>query len=413
MEPSMSARVAVILVFVFLTPGVATASGESVTEPEAMGLFLEESPQARRVSVIVQSVDAASRVEARVPNPGVAYQIEDAAGVRDEFLTFQQELPITGRRGLVRDGADAAASAAGLAAQRELRADASRMRETFFEVLYRESISDRMRLGAKRLERVVGILDKREREGEGSGYDLLRAEQELAEIEIAVSDAEAMLSVARSRFGAFFDPKRKMESARLEGELQPTGELPAPTDAIERALAQRGDLMALRAETQRLDLERQAARRRRFPEPTLTAGWKRTRVLGIDDTGFIASLTVPLPVFDRGQVVARRASADRDRTALEVEILEREIRADVQAALARERAARQAAGRQGRDVEQRARELRRIAELAYDEGEAGILELLDAYRSSLATELRTIAVRYAAKRAEIDRDRAIGVEVKP
>ena len=83
----------------------------------------------------------------------------------------------------------------------------------------------------------------------------------------------------------------------------------------------------------------------------------------------------------------------------------------MQAALARERTARQVAERQGEEILLRAGELRRIAELAYEEGEAGILDLLDAYRTSLATELRALTVRYEAKRAEIDRDRAMGVEV--
>ena len=40
------------------------------------------------------------------------------AGVRDEFLTFEQELPVTGRRGLLLERAEAAASAVGLAAER-------------------------------------------------------------------------------------------------------------------------------------------------------------------------------------------------------------------------------------------------------------------------------------------------------
>ena len=46
-----------------------------------------------------------------VRNPTVGYQLEDAAGVREEFVTFQQELPSTGRRSLLRQRAatDAAA----------------------------------------------------------------------------------------------------------------------------------------------------------------------------------------------------------------------------------------------------------------------------------------------------------------
>lgn len=407
----MRARVTVIPVL--FVAAVAAATAETVTESDAIRLFLEQSPQARKIPLIAQSVGAEKRRDAQLLNPEIAYQVEDAAGVRDEFLTIRQELSITGRRGLLRDTATAAASAAGLAAEWDLRVAASAVRASFYEVLYRESVLDRLRQGSALLERVVDILADREREGESSGYDLLRAEQELAEIGIAISEAEVGLSVARSRFGAFFDPERKIESARLVGALEPTDLLPEPGKAIERALSQRGDMTALRAEVLRLDLERRAARRQRFPEPTLTAGWKRTEALGLDDTGFVAAVTVPLPFFDRGRLVAARASADRERAELDAEILEREIRADVQATLAREQSARQAAQRHGRDVERRAGELRRIAELAYDEGEAGILELLDAHRTSLAMEQRTLALRYEAKRAEIDRDRATGVEVRP
>ena len=79
MAPSMRARVAVIHVLLF--PALVAASGESVTESDAIRLFLEESPQARRVPAIVRSVDAASRVETPVANPEVTYQVEDAAGV--------------------------------------------------------------------------------------------------------------------------------------------------------------------------------------------------------------------------------------------------------------------------------------------------------------------------------------------
>jgi len=408
----MRVHVAFVLVFLLLS-SVALASSTPITEADAVRLFLEESPRAQSVPVIVQSVGAEFRLDAPVSNPSVAYQIEDAAGVRDDFLTFQQELPITGRRGLLRERADAASAAAGLVAEREVQIDAYTMKAAFYEVLYRARVLDRLRRGTERLQRVVDILRGREREGEGSGYDLLRAEQELDATRIATARAEAALSVARSRFGSFFDPVLMMEAVALDGDLETTAADPDPDNAVEQALSQRADLKALVAEAERQDLERRAARRRRFPEPTLMAGWKRTQVLDLEDTGFIAALSVPLPIFDHGQRTTERATADRQRIELESEILRREIRAEVQAALARERVARQAAQRYGKDVELRTDELRAIAQLAYDEGETGILELLDAHRSSLTMELLALAARYEAKSAEIDRDRAIGVEVKP
>jgi hypothetical protein len=49
----------------------------------------------------------------------------------------------------------------------------------------------------------------------------------------------------------------------------------------------------------------------------------------------------------------------------------------------------------------------------YDEGESGILELLDAHRTSMTMRLRALSAHYESKMAEIDRNRVIGNEVKP
>jgi cobalt-zinc-cadmium efflux system outer membrane protein len=411
MEWSWRAQVAFVLCV--LSTSVMPASASAVTEADAIRIFLEESPQARRVPVIERSVDAELRVETRVANPNVAYQVEDALGVRDEFLTFQQELPITGRRGLLNERAEVAASAAALGAESDLRGDVYELKQAFYEVLYRQRVLEALRSGGELLERTVEILEQREREGEGSGYDVLRAEQEMAELRMASAEAEAARSAARSRFGSFFDSELSMDAVALEGDLKPTGSIPEIQQATENALEQRLDLQSLAAEGERLELERRAARRRRFPEPVLTAGWKRTEALGISDTGYIAALAVPLPIFSRGSLDSARATAEGERIELDTEILTRRIRADVQAAVAREEAARKAAEQYGEDIERRAIELNRIARLKYDEGASGILELLDAHRTSLTMQLRALAARYEAKIAEIDRNRVIGNEVKP
>ena len=50
---------------------------------------------------------------------------------------------------------------------------------------------------------------------------------------------------------------------------------------------------------------------------------------------------------------------------------------------------------------------------AYDEGEMRLLELLDAYRTTVAVRLRLVDLRLEARRAEIGLDRATGVESIP
>lgn len=411
MESSWRASVA--LVSAVLSASIAPASSSAMTEAAAIRIFLEQSPQARRVPLVERSVDAALRIETRVANPDVAYLVEDAAGVREEFLTFQQELPITGRRGLLNERAEIAAAAAGLTAERDLQDEVFDLKRSFHEVLYRERVLERLRQGAELLEQTVEILEEREREGEGAGYDVLRTQQELTELRITTIDAAATLAAVRARFGSFYDPGLNMETARLEGDLTPADPVPEVEQAARQALEQRLDLQSLSADRERLDLERRAARRRRFPEPVLTAGWKRIEARGLSDTGYVVALSVPLPIFDRGRFESTRATAEGERIELETEILTRRIRAEVQSAVARERAARKVAQLYGDDAERRAVELSTIARMKYDEGESGILELLDAHRTSLTTQLRVLAARYEAKIAEIDRDRIVGNEVKP
>ena len=411
MQSPVWAGLALILVS-FEAPAIL-GSTRAITEADAIRIFLDESPQARLVSLNAEAVGAELSIGAEVSNPSVAYQIEDAAGVRDEFLTFQQKLPITGRRSLLRERAAAASAAAVLLGEGDLQNATYSLKTAFYDVLYRNSVVEILRRGDEELERTVEMLRERERQGEGSGYDVLRAEQEMVELQLDLGRAEAASTVSRARFASFFDESLEMGSAAIKGDFSLAGSSLTADKAVAMALVERTDFLAFQEEARRLELELRAARRQRFPEPTLSAGWKRVEALGMSDTGFVASLMVPLPVFDRGKFAATRAKAASGQVEQQREILERVIRADVESALARAQAAREAAERFGDLVERRAGELRRIAHLAYDEGEKGILELLDAFGTSLRMELQAVAARHEAKREQIELNRVMGREVRP
>ncbi len=411
MQPPVWACLALILVL--FEASATFGSTRAITEADAIRIFLQESPQARLVSLNAEAAGAELSIGDEVSNPTVAYQIENAAGVRDEFLTFQQELPITGRRSLLRERAAAASAATELRGERNLQNAAFSLKIAFYDVLYRDSVVKILRRGGEELERTVEMLRERERHGEGSGYDVLRSEQEMTELQLDLGRAEAASTVSRARFGSFFVGTLEMGSAAIEGDFSLAGSLLTADEAVAIALVERADLLAFQKEARRQELELRAARRQRFPEPTLSAGWKRVETLGMSDTGFVASLMVPLPVFDRGKFAAARANAASGQVELRREMLEREIRADVKSALARAQAARDAAERFSGQVEGRAGELRRIAQLAYDEGEKGILELLDAFRTSLRMELQALATRHEAKREQIELNRVMGREVRP
>jgi outer membrane protein TolC len=65
------------------------------------------------------------------------------------------------------------------------------------------------------------------------------------------------------------------------------------------------------------------------------------------------------------------------------------------------------------DTASPASELTTIAEISYTEGEAGILELLDAHRTAARARIRAIDMRLAARLTQIALERVVGDTVWP
>jgi cobalt-zinc-cadmium efflux system outer membrane protein len=73
---------------------------------------------------------------------------------------------------------------------------------------------------------------------------------------------------------------------------------------------------------------------------------------------------------------------------------------------------RQAADRYRASATDSTERLERIAQISYDAGERGILELLDAYRSGALARTRLAVLEAAARRAEIELEYVSGWEVR-
>jgi outer membrane protein, heavy metal efflux system len=67
----------------------------------------------------------------------------------------------------------------------------------------------------------------------------------------------------------------------------------------------------------------------------------------------------------------------------------------------------------GRESGETGAELSRIAQVAYQEGEIGVLELLDAYRVNRQSQLHLLELQESAKEAAIELDHVVGEEVVP
>jgi cobalt-zinc-cadmium efflux system outer membrane protein len=387
-----------------LAPSIA--AGQDRTEREVVELIIRDGPRARAIRAEAEVTRREQLARLAYPNPAVMYSRESAGFT--EFFQAEQSLPLFGAR--------AALSRAGVAATAAAEAD----RDVRLWLLRSEAAAAVSRLVAEQarlelaqaqvreVERLIEILRTREREGEGSRFDRVRAEQELRDAWQAVTSAAVSVVEARAILSGLLP--RDVALTKIAGTLTPQ---PAPATAealIAKATTTRAELRALQQLGERATFEAEAARRTRLPSPSVFAGLKRADDVSRRETGGVFGVSVAVPLFDAGGRESARWAAERARIDAERAAIEYRIRSEITGA-SEVLSMRQAALAQ--EQEGAADELVEIAEVAYREGEVGILELLDAVRTASRARVRTVDLRLEARLAQIALERAVGETLWP
>lgn len=398
----------------------AVVTARKLTEKQALQL-LRESPHYRELQSRVSVTRAAVLRGTLFPNPSVSAEVESAG--RTDFYLFEQRLPLNGRRALLRQAGKSAVAATQAEADHELRGIEAEVRHAFYQLTHAQRQQKSIERSLKELRKLARILRAREDAGEGSKFDRLRAEREIVERETEAGEAALMMARARGRLAEYLGTGIGADGLVAEGALEPGYTLPPLPDVLMRALETRSDYRIGKARLEQLRIEAEAADRKRIPDPVVTAGFMRAqkRTLQADSfptgavfrNGVVLGVSIDLPLFDKGQVEKQLAVAKSERTRARQQVLERRILAEVRAGWEALRLRRKLAEDYRERSGRRATELRDIAEIAYQEDELGILELLDSYRVSQRARLRLLGLQAAAKLAEVEFDRAIGKEMLP
>lgn len=384
---------------------------QPLTETEAVARLSLESPRARAIRAVVDIVRADALAASRVPNPRFTLSRESVSGVAEQFYLFNQSLPITGRRGLEIDGARQQVRASELRAEdllRRLRAD---VRRAFIDLSVEEARERELDAALTSLQSLGEALARREAAGDAAGFDRLRAEREGLDVAAVLGEARARRARAQGVLASFFFPVPDPVTLHAAPIAAAGGPLPAVSDLIAQAERNRPDLQALERDIEAARFSSQAASRSRVPEPEVVAGWK-TASAGDDRTGYVVSLLANIPLFDRAKPERAMADARGQLATAERDALRAEIGGSVRSLLAAAQERRSAADAYRRDAVPRSDQLRRIAQVSYDAGERGILELLDAYRSAADARLRLLDLDHAAANADIDLELATAVEIR-
>lgn len=383
----------------------------SVTLDEAIRLALEHDPAAVAAEGLVASAEA-DLLEARgawLPGLSVNSSYSNSSNQR-----FDQA---TGR--LVSESYSAAASASyeifdggrRIFQQRSVNArvrsaDASYRAQRFQTVLRTTesfygavAATELVRVAAQRLERARQQLDfasTRLEVGTATRSDLLRAELEVGNAEIALVDAEAALNSAQLRLGRLLGVEGGVEPvASALPERAP--QLPPRTELIERAERTAPELIAARASLDERRAVRWAQRTSYLPTLRVTGGYDWFSFqFPPDQRSWSLRLVASLPIFNgfqREASAARAAIAERTARA-------RARDAELATQVAVEDAVQEIASAERRvEISKRsvelAREDLRVQEERYQIGNATIIELQTSQVALADAEAAYVRARQA------------------
>lgn len=384
-----------------LLPSIASAQALSLTEADALFRLSSDSPRVRAIRSSVELARADVLTAQRWPNPRLSIDRESVAGVTEYLTTVAQPLPITGRRGLEAQAASTLLNASTHRADEAIRRARADLRLAFAQLVAAQARERELTRARDELHQLAGILAKREAAGDAAGFDRLRAEREVLDLDADRSAAITDRVRAQAALAGFFIGSIDATQIVAIERTNPSPVIPAADTLIARAESTRGELLALQQEVEASRFAVRAADRRLVPEPEILAGTKSSSI-GAGDIGSVVSVQASLPLFDRGRPEHALALARGNQAQARIDAFRQSLRADITALLTAIQERRQAADRYRSAAVDNANQIERIARVSYDAGERGILELLDAYRTAAASRVRQASLDLAVREAEIE-----------
>ena len=384
---------------------------DAVTIADVLQALRERSPRLAAERPQIDAARADLTTARLLPNPTVEYQggaLVDGTnlnGAAQHEATLAAPLPITGVRGARVDAAERGVEAAEQRVRARYAELALAARKLFIDLLAAEERERILEAGHRDVEHLRDIVSGRARAGMARQYDDLRVATEAELMEAKAGDARAEALDKSGELGKLLG--LAAWRPRALGDLKPLG---SRVDAVAdpRVMEESQPSLAVaKSEEAAAAAAVEVARRERWPQPVLSFGAVETR--HASSTSLTGGLAVEIPLFDRGQGKVARSIADADAATAARRVAVAEAGAELGRATRLLADRRQALAAFDRDVVDRLPTLRRMAEDAYQTGQGGIVELLDATQARTDAELAGVALTASVAQAEVDVLGAAGV----
>lgn len=392
----------VIIALFILVSAYPAGAGTVLSIEDAESFLLENNLDIRSKMLELQKGDASIIDAKALPNPVARYSLETLKnGEREteESYSVSQEIDFTGKRRKKIEAAQKSKEATKLLLDHETARLLAQMKQSFYKVLL-------LKEDVKTLSGIAAVYSDAEKKisarlkaGDASEAVLMKLSSEKRKVIRGLDALRTDLSAEKRRLALLLNNQAPDFDVSGEFIYKPlTLESMEVTDQGQR---NRFDIKSQKKVIEAAEALIAASKRGALPPVGLEAGYKK-RTGGFN--GFIFGVSIPLPLFNRNKGAIARGQAELDQEKIKLAVLKKTATYEANFLLER------IASLQARIADlsgqlETSRELTNIAGVSYEEGETGLLDLLDAVRSEkeLATEYNSLIYEYWTSLFELER----------
>lgn len=397
---------------VFLLIGTVHAA-DRLTLEQALTLADSHHPRLREAAATVAGA-AAGKITARAyPNPTTDLVLGEQLARRDgvvpglnQYYIFSQPLEWLSVRQSRSDAAQYGHESSEYALAETRLAVQTAVRHAFYESLRSKGAITLAEETLRLIEDLQRRVQVRVDVGEAGRLELIRADAEVA-------TARAFANTAQLQFVTATSALHGAIGGALSAEIDPQGEIELPPqlpplETIRQAIVTEYPLLRqARADVRRTEALLRNEIALKTPQPAVRFEWERLP----ETTLYRFGVALPLPLWNRreGQIAEAEAALQRAQAVLERQTLE--ITTALEAAYRRYEVAGQQVAALESGVLREAEEGVRAAETAYQLGERGIIDVLDAQRVFRSVRLSLLNAQFDRQSALTDLRRLRTLEI--
>jgi cobalt-zinc-cadmium efflux system outer membrane protein len=385
------------------------AFAEELSLGKALARALKYNPSLTAYGWQVRAREAAALQAGLLPNPELSVEAENVLGSGDFSGTeaaettaaLSQLIELGGKRSKRREVAALGTELAEWDYESRRLEVLTETEKSFIAVLAAQRRLEQAEELGSLAENFFTTVSERVKAGKVSPVERSRAQVTLSAARIARAQAEKRLTAARRRLAATWGSSEPAFGRAVGslGELQPI----PPEKELEALLYENPELARWETELAQRKAVADLARAQRIPDLTVSLGARNFRET--DDNAAVLGVSIPLPLFDRNQGGIKEAGAELS-SALHQRSA---IRSEALAELADSYGALSSAYVEAHSLEEEvlpaARQAFESAQIGYEAGKFGFLEVLDAQRTLFeVTQQYTDALAdYHQARIEVER----------